>query len=199
MIIIGLTGGIASGKSTVSNYLREKGLTIIDADIVAREVVEPGQPALAEIVTTFGPAVLHADNTLNRQALGAIVFGHQTDLDKLNAIIQPFIHQRIEKLEAQYRAAGAKVIVLDAPVLIEAGYRDNVDLLVVVNVTSELQLQRLMQRDALDSAAAKQRIQSQLALAEKVKLADVVIDNSQSIAATKRQIDELLTRLDTLA
>lgn len=199
MIVIGLTGGIASGKSTVSNYLREKGLAIIDADIVAREVVEPGQPALAEIVTAFGSDIVTANGELNRKALGARVFGHPTELAQLNAIIQPHIHQRIVALEQQYQAAGEKLVVLDAPVLIEAGYRDDVDLLVVVNITTELQLARLMARDSLDQDAAKQRVQSQLALAEKVKLADVVIDNSQSIAATHQQLDDLLARLETLA
>lgn len=199
MIVIGLTGGIASGKSTVSNYLREKGLAIIDADIVAREVVEPGQPALAEIVTAFGTDIVTANGELNRKALGARVFGHPTELAQLNAIIQPHIHQRIVALEQQYQAAGEKLVVLDAPVLIEAGYRDDVDLLVVVNITTELQLARLMARDSLDQDAAKQRVQSQLALAEKVKLADVVIDNSQSIAATHQQLDDLLARLETLA
>lgn len=199
MIVIGLTGGIASGKSTVSNYLREKGLAIIDADIVAREVVEPGQPALAEIVTAFGTGIVTANGELNRKALGARVFGHPTELAQLNAIIQPHIHQRIVALEQQYQATGEKLVVLDAPVLIEAGYRDDVDLLVVVNITTELQLARLMARDSLEQDAAKQRVQSQLALAEKAKLADVVIDNSQSIAVTHQQLDDLLARLETLA
>ncbi|WP_137597364.1 dephospho-CoA kinase [Paucilactobacillus kaifaensis] len=186
--ILGLTGGIATGKSTVSNFLRDKQIPIIDADMIARQVVEPGSSGLDQIVQGFGVQFLNADNSLNRKKLGELVFSKHDQLKKLNKIMQPLIAREIEKQFAGYKQTGHLLVVLDAPLLFEQHYENMVDLVMVVVTTPSIQLQRLMERDQLSQTSAEKRIDAQWPLTEKQKRADVVIDNSHSIKETEKQV-----------
>lgn len=193
MNVIGLTGGIASGKTTAANYLAQLGAKVIDADAIAREVVKPGSPALKEITDTFGPGVLHADGTLNRKKLGSIVFNNPEALKKLNAITHPKITEIILNYIKQFKknAAETDMLVLMAPLLIEAGLHHLVDKVWVVHINLETQLSRVMKRDNLTIKEAQKRIDSQLPEAERLKYADEVIDNSGSWDNTRRQLEKL--------
>ncbi|MDH7577995.1 MAG: dephospho-CoA kinase [Bacillota bacterium] len=192
MLVIGLTGGIASGKSLVSRQLRALGALVIDADQIAREVVQPGKPAYQSIVREFGKEVLNPDGSLNRQALGRLVFSDPKKLDKLNRITHPPIIAEIEKLFKIYRALfPEKVVALEAPLLYEAGLEKMVDEVWVVFVDFRTQLRRLMERDGLSEEEARRRIEAQLPLAEKVKRAHRVIDNGGSPEETERQVRKI--------
>jgi dephospho-CoA kinase len=187
-LLVGLTGGIATGKSTVSAIFRALGAVIIDADLLAREVVEPGEPALAEIAQEFGPAVLTADGRLDRKALGAIVFADPARRKRLEALTHPRIRERFQRQLDDLTARGFRgVVFFDAPVMIESGNYKTMDRLVVVSTDTATQIARLMARDGIDREEALRRIASQMPLAEKAKLADHVIDNSGSLAATEAQ------------
>ncbi|MBM7648854.1 dephospho-CoA kinase [Bacillus ectoiniformans] len=190
--IIGLTGGIASGKSTVSALLAERGYVIVDADVAARAAVEPGTPALQKIVEEFGQEVLLGDGSLDRGKLGEIIF-HQEDKRKvLNGIVHPAV--RTFMLEAKDTAieSGHQTVIMDIPLLFESDLLWMVEKVIVVFIDEETQLQRLMNRNALDERAAKARIASQMALIEKAKRADWVIDNNGSIEETERQLSQLI-------
>lgn len=192
MPVIGLTGGIASGKSLVSAILRELGAQIVDADQVARLVVEPGTAGWQEIREAFGDAVLNADATINRKALGAIVFAGPDRLKKLNDITHPRIMSYTENEIAKYREGkGSKALILDAALLIEAGFYRLVDEVWLVFVTSDVQINRVMERDGLSREEAVQRINSQMSVAEKQKYAHVIIDNSGSMEETRKTVEEL--------
>lgn len=188
-LLVGLTGGIASGKSTVARMFQALGCLIVDADALAREVVEPGEPALAEIVREFGPGVLASDDRLDRKALGAIVFSQPEKRRRLEAITHPPIRARFarrvaELVERRFRG----IVLFDAPVMIESGgYRD-MDRLVVVYVDEDTQLTRLMARDEIGREEGLRKIRSQMSLSEKAKLADYVIDASGTLAATEAQV-----------
>ncbi|NPV28422.1 MAG: dephospho-CoA kinase [Firmicutes bacterium] len=189
MRVIGLTGGIASGKSLVSRLLRELGALVIDADQIAREVVEPGKPAYHSILREFGNQVLNPDGSLNRQALGRLVFSDPRKLERLNQITHPLIIAEIQKLLKSYRLLfPEKAVVLDAPLLYEAGLESIVDEVWVVYVDYPTQLQRLMERDGLTREEARRRIEAQLPLEEKVKRADRVIDNRGTPEETALQV-----------
>ena len=176
---MGLTGGIATGKSTVAEVFRRLGSVIIDADVLARAVVVPGEPAYDEIVATFGRGILRPDGLLDRQKLGAIVFAAPDAKKRLEAITHPRIRERFARTLAQLEARDfAGLVIFDAPVMIESGNSTAMDLLVVVVTDAATQAQRLTARDALGAAAAEQRMRSQMPVAEKAKLADYVIDNS---------------------
>ncbi|AFV12006.1 dephospho-CoA kinase CoaE [Thermacetogenium phaeum DSM 12270] len=194
--VIGLTGGIASGKSLVSAYLRELGAQIIDADEIARRVVQPGGPVLREIVAEFGDAVLNADGTLNRKELGRIVFSDPAKLDRLNRIIHPQILAEIKMLLNKHRKSGSeRIAVLDAPLLYEVGGEGLVDEVWVVDVDYPTQLKRLMRRDNLSEEDARRRIAAQIPLEEKVRRADRVIDNRSTPEDTRRQVRRLWEEL----
>ncbi len=196
MVVIGLTGGIASGKSLVSSFLRELGAVVIDADLIAREVVAPGQPALAMIVEAFGPGILRPDGSLDRKALGALVFADPDLRKKLEEITHPFIIARIkEELARLAESCPDGVVVLDAPLLFEAGLEGLVDEVWVVYVDAATQLARLMSRDGLTRAEAEQRLAAQIPLAEKARRADRVIDNSGTPEATRAQVNRLWREL----
>ena len=188
-LLVGLTGGIATGKSTVDTALRELGAHIIDADVLAREVVEPGEPALAEIVAEFGPGVLGPDGRLDRKALGAIVFADPDRRRKLEAMTHPRIRERFQQ---QIDALSAEnfhgLVFFDAPVMIESGSYRNMDKLVVVITDEPTQITRLMARDGIDRDEALRKIRSQMPLAEKAKLADYIIDNSGLRAVTEAEV-----------
>jgi dephospho-CoA kinase len=186
--IIGLTGGIASGKSTASRMLHELGACIIDADQIARYIVEPGQPAWHKLKETFGTEIILESGALNRKKLGEIVFGDTEARKTLNAITHERIKLEIDQALEKAEQDGYNIAVLDVPLLIEAGWQDMVDTVWVVYVEPRTQLARLMERDQLSEQEALSRISSQMDMDEKKKYADILIDNSGSIADTKQQI-----------
>jgi len=191
MYLIGLTGGIASGKSLVSSRLAELGATIVDADVLAREVVEPGTPGLAAIAEHFGPEVISADGTLNRPALGAIIFADPEQREKLNSITHPAVWRRARELFAE--AAADEVVVYDVPLLVEGakGRQLDFDLVVVVNASTATRLQRLIELRGMTREEAGHRLNSQASDAERLAVADVVIDNDGSVDDTMQQVDAL--------
>jgi dephospho-CoA kinase len=190
-LLVGLTGGLATGKSTVSDMLRALGCVVFDADVLAREVVEPGQPALATIAREFGADVLRSDGTLDRKRLGAIVFADPERRRRLEAITHPVIRDRYLTRLAELEAQGFEgVVVWDAPVMIESGGYKNMDRLVVVVADPATQRARALARDG-DPADAERKIANQMPLVDKAALADYVIDNSGDRAATEAQVDKV--------
>lgn len=189
MKIIGLTGGIATGKSTVARLLAEHGAWIIDADQLSREVVAPGSPALTRIAELFGPQVIAADGVLERQALRELVFSDPAKRRTLEALLHPAIAELASVRLEEARQAGATVTVYMAPLLIEAGATDRVDEIWVVTVRPEVQLARLMARDRCNLEQAQQIVAAQMPLAEKERFGLVVIENSDSLEETARQVD----------
>jgi dephospho-CoA kinase len=189
--LVGLTGGLATGKSTVSDMLRALGCVVLDADVLAREVVEPGQPALATIAREFGADVLHPDGTLDRKRLGAIVFADPERRRRLEAITHPAIRDRYLVRLAELEAQGFDgIVVWDAPVMIESGGYKNMDRLVVVITDAATQRARAVARDG-DHADVERKMASQMPLGDKAKLADYVIDNSGDRAATQARTREV--------
>lgn len=193
--IIGLTGGIASGKSTVSALLRQAGIPVIDADQVARQVQRPGSVALDKLAAVFGPAIIAPDGSLNRQQLGQRVFDDPAARQELDRIVQPLIKDTIWQAVDNLRRQGVANVVLDVPLLFEAGYDTDCDLVVVVRVSPATELRRLMARNGYSRAAAQARIAAQLPLSVKVAKADVVIDNDGSREETRRQVAQLVEDL----
>lgn len=187
--VLGLTGGIASGKSTVSNYFEKLQIPVIDADLVARKVMDTGQPTLKKVADAFGQDILKNDGTLNRKKLGKLVFGQPEKLERLNEIVQKDIHKQILSEKEEWLSQNVPLLVLDIPLLFEAGYEKEVDEVMVVYVTYENQLIRLMKRNHLSEAEANARIQSQLSLDIKREKADSVIDNNGTIENTLEQVD----------
>lgn len=194
-LLVGLTGGIAAGKSTVSQYLREQGVPVIDFDQLVHQLQQPHTETLQALVATFGEAILTPAGAIDRQRLAGLVFNNATQLETLNQVMRPFIIAALQTALATYQGAQAPLVVLDIPLLFEQGYDWWCDRIVVVNVPEDLQLTRLMQRDHLDRNQAKQRLTNQWPLAKKVKRADDVIDNSGDYTATYRQVAQWLTTL----
>jgi len=199
MRIVGLTGGIASGKSTVAGLLETLGACIIDADKLAREVVKPGNPAWQEIIDWFGPDILLPDDSLNRERLAQIVFGDSQARAKLEAITHPEIRRRVEQALAAAKDRGVKVVVLDIPLLFEVGWTELIDEIWVVYVDQDTQVERLMDRDGVTREAALMRIHSQMCLEEKARLAKVVVDNSKDVETTKKQVEAAWRRTKAAA
>lgn len=195
---IGLTGGIASGKSTVSAMMRELGLPVIDADEAARAVVRPGEEAYQQIVAAFGPGILRADGEIDRAKLGAIVFNDEQQRKVLNAIVHPAVRKKMLAEKEAHIRSGAKTVVLDIPLLFESGLTHWVDKVLVVYVDDDVQLRRLMARNGFTEEEALARIRSQWPMAEKVKRADAVIDNNGTIEETRRQLLAILHQWDAL-
>ncbi len=194
MRVIGLTGSIACGKSNVSATLAELGATIIDGDLLSREVTAPGGIALPAIREAFGDEVFLPDGTLNRRALGSAVFGDEEARQRLNAIIHPMVIRLTRERIEQAREAGAPLCVLDMPLLFEAGMEHLCDRIWCVWLPRELQLQRLMARDGFTREEAEARLRSQLSADEKAARAHVVIDTSGSIEYTKSMIPALYAK-----
>jgi len=196
MFIIGLTGGIASGKSTVAGMLSAKGALVICADQISREVVEPGRPAWRELVEWLGREILQEDGTIDRARLGQIVFHDPAARRKLNAIVHPRVGEEIAaRTERLRRENPGAVLVYDIPLLIEAGMQDLTDLVLLVYVTPEVQLKRLQERDGLSREEALARIRSQMPLKKKRQYARVIIDNSGTLEETARQVDRFWENL----
>ncbi|AIK38466.1 dephospho-CoA kinase [Bacillus pseudomycoides] len=191
-IVIGLTGGIASGKSTVSQMFRELQIPVIDADIIAREVVEQGKEAYKEIIEVFGEDVLQVDGKLDRQKLGSIVFHNEEKRLQLNKIVHPAVRKEMNVQKDMYIKEGVQAVVLDIPLLFESKLTALVDRIVVVAVSPSMQLERLMKRNGFTEEDAKARIDSQMPLAEKATLANKVIYNDGTIAETKAQLQLIL-------
>ncbi|PYN90728.1 MAG: dephospho-CoA kinase [Candidatus Rokuibacteriota bacterium] len=195
-LLVGLTGGIATGKSTVSALLRQLGCEIIDADLLAREVVEPGQPALTQIVTEFGRDVVTATGELDRKKLGAIVFANPERRRRLEAITHPAIRDRfLARLDELAEQGFVGLVVFDAAVMIESGNYKNMDRLVVVVTDEATQMARLRGRDGTDVPENQRKISSQMPLADKARLADYVIDNSGTREATAEQVRRVFAAL----
>jgi dephospho-CoA kinase len=193
MRLIGLTGGIASGKSLVSRQLQGLGAMVIDADRIARDVVQPGRPGWEMIVREFGRSFIDSDGGLDRKALGRLVFNDPRELERLNRITHPLILAEIEKLLQIYRSGYEGVVVLDAPLLFETGLDRFVDEVWVVMVDQQTQVKRLMERDLLTEQEAEHRIRLQIPLEEKASRADRVIDNSGLPEETERQVQLALS------
>ena len=195
-LLVGLTGGIATGKSTVSAMFAHLGARVVDADLLAREVVMPGQRAYREIVEEFGALVLQADGTLDRKRLGAIVFADAAKRKRLEQITHPAIRARQQRILSVYEEEGFEGLVLwDAALLIESGGAKDMERLVVVVTDPATELARLMARDGMSAEEASGRIASQMPVALKAKLADYVIDNSESRAETERRVREVYRAL----
>ncbi|RKO92024.1 dephospho-CoA kinase, partial [Blyttiomyces helicus] len=194
MLLIGLTGGISTGKSTVSSHLKKHlpELAIVDADLIARQVVEPSTPALARLRSTFGPEILNPDGSLNRARLGEIVFADSHARRRLNAITHPEIREEMLRRVLGCFLTRERVCVLDTPLLIESGLTKFVHLVVVVFCPEDVQKQRLILRDGFTPDQAQARIDSQMPIAKKRDLANEVIDNSGDLNETHRQVDDLL-------
>ena len=193
MLKVGLTGGIGSGKSEVARRLARYGALLIDADQLAREVVEPGTDGLAQVVGTFGPGVLAADGTLDRQRLGEIVFADAELLAKLNSIIHPLVGARLRQLE-QGADQGA-ILVEDVPLLTEGGLAGFYDVVVVVDVSPRTQLDRLIKERRMAREQAEARIAAQATREQRLAIADIVLDNSGSLAELDREVGELWAEL----
>jgi dephospho-CoA kinase len=191
--VLGLTGGIGSGKSMVASMFAQLGADVIDADRLARDVVEPGQPALEEIATAFGRDILLPDGHLNRGKLGGIIFADPAARARLNAITHPRIRERMDVAIAA-RGSGPGVLIVDIPLLYENDRARSVDTVIVVWVDPETQLRRLNERDELTVEEARQRIAAQMPLDAKRARADLVIDNSGSRENTQRQVEAIYRR-----
>jgi dephospho-CoA kinase len=199
MILVGLTGGVATGKSTVAKMFKRCGAVVIDADQLAHDVVKPGKPAWLEIVKTFGRAVLNPDRTLNRRELGAVVFGNRTKLRQLEQIIHPRVAREQARLTKQAaRKDPHAVVIYDVPLLFEAGIDKRVDHTIVVTANRETQIARLKKRNGLSRAEAIRRIRSQMPLAKKIQRADHVLNGTLSRPSLRQQVSLLLKYLRLL-
>lgn len=202
MLTVGLTGGIACGKSAVAKLLSQKGAKIIDLDQIAREVVKPGTEAWFELISFFGQEVLSSDGSLDRKKLGEIIFADAEKRKKLNDITHGTIIKQVQEHKENFYADPrnlGKVLVIMAPLLIEAKMFTMVDRLMVVCCREEIQRIRLMKRDNIDAQEAERRIRSQMPMEEKLKYAHFIIDNSGSLEQTEKQVAEIWAKLSTLA
>ena len=196
MIIAGLTGGIASGKSTVSRFFSEAGALIIDADKISREVVSQGTTGYDEILSFFGRTILLPDGEIDRKRLGEIIFNDPEKKAHLDAIVHPRVFERSTEMIAQIAVhTPDAVVILDIPLLLEAGMGSDLAEVIVVYVPEITQLERLMKRDGIDKQSAMARIRSQIPIEEKRKRATVVIDNSHTLSDCRRQALEVFNRL----
>lgn len=196
VLVVGLTGGIASGKSTVSNLLREMGYTIIDADLEARLAVEIGEPAYNEIILYFGEEIKLPNGQIDRAKLGEIIFNNEEQRLKLNSIVHPDVRRRMLEKREQAVKNGESLVVMDIPLLFESKLTSMVDKVLLVYVDEDTQLERLMERNGFSEEEAIARIKSQMPLKDKVQLSDAVIDNNGTIENTKKQLNIILTEWD---
>ena len=195
MKVIGLTGGIASGKSTVAQFLKELGVVVIDADKVGHEVLSSDAEAKQEVVAAFGEGVLTPDGSISREKLGRIVFGNPESLLKLNMIMHPRIAERVKARLEGYRKAGARVVVVEAPLLLEAGWASLVDEVWVTVASEATILKRLKERAGLSETESLERLRSQISVAERVRQADVIIDTDCDLGELKGRIAGLWQEL----
>lgn len=194
---IGLTGGIATGKSTVAKILRDQGLPVIDADSLAREVVEPGTVGLEQVKSVFGPDVINADGTLNRSTLGKIIFTNPDQRLKLESILHPLIQEKKNAERLRLEREGCRLAFYDIPLLFEKNLEGDFDATVLVYASPEDQRARLRERDGLDEAAIEARLKSQLPIDDKMKRATYVIFNRGSLAELKAAVQTVLAELNS--
>jgi dephospho-CoA kinase len=190
--VFGLTGGFAAGKSTVVARLKERGLPVVEADVLAREVVEPGTPGLEKVLEAFGPAVVSASGALDRKHLGNIVFSDAEARTRLEGLLHPLIRAAQKRHLAELERRGELLACYEAPLLVEVGLAPELRPLVVVSADEATQIARAKTRDGLDEAAARARLAAQMPLAEKRALADYVIDNSGSVEDARAETDRVL-------
>lgn len=194
MKVIGLTGGIATGKSTIALFFKEKGIPVIDADQLARDVVLPGSPALKQIISYFGRKVLTRDGLLDRKRLGELIFSDPGKRLRLEAILHPEIQKLAEERIAQAAESGHRQLIYMAPLLIEAGGVGRVDTVWVVTVRPAIQLERLMRREGITSEQAERMVASQMPLSEKERFGSVVIDNSGTEDETRSVLEAVFEK-----
>lgn len=197
-LVIGLTGGIASGKSTVSSMFTDMGITVIDADIEARLAVEPGEKAYNDVVSQFGAGILLEDGRIDRPKLGSIIFNNEEKRLLLNSIVHPAVRERMAIKRQEAEAADEKAVVLDIPLLFESKLTGLVEKIIVVYVSEHTQLERLMERNGFSEEEALSRIKSQMPLKDKVDLADAVIDNGGSIEQSRQQLMDILNKWEII-
>lgn len=195
MKIIGLTGGIASGKTTVSQMLVDIGFPVICADVLAKEAVQKSGPGLEAVIACFGKEYLKTDGTLDREKLGPLVFSDEASRKKLNSIIHPFVVKEIKKRLAFHKKRKASLVFLDIPLLFEEKLDRLCSKTVVVYTSKKIQCERLKKRNSFSNSEISARLAAQMPIDEKKKLADFVIDNSGSVKETKRQVEGFLSRL----
>jgi dephospho-CoA kinase len=191
-LIVGLTGGIASGKSTVANMLKERQITVIDADIEARLAVKTGEPAYIQIVKEFGSNLIMPNGEIDRQKLGSIIFHDDKKRQRLNQIVHPEVRKRMTKQKEEAIKNGEKIVILDIPLLFESKLMFMVEKIILVYVDQNTQLQRLMDRNNLSFEEAEARVKSQMLLSDKMGLADELINNNGTISETEAQLDKIL-------
>ena len=195
MLVVGLTGGISSGKSTVTSCFLEKGIVVLDADQIVRNLQRPNSPLLLTLVETFGPSIIRENGELARDVLGKIIFHDAKAKQRLNALIHPLVRQKLKEELEKLRAAGEVLVVLDIPLLFESQFEDLVDCTVVVYVSKDIQLKRLMKRDQIDEDYALAKINSQMSLEDKRMRADYVWVNNGTMGELKRRVEELFELL----
>ena len=195
MLLIGLTGGIGSGKSTVAAMLRDQGIRVVDADQIAREVVEPGQPALAELVEVFGQDILNDDGTLNRQELANRAFATEEATNALNAITHPRIEQETQRQFDLAAAEKENFLVYDMPLLVERGLHEEMDMVIVVHTDIEERVRRLVEHRGLDEDDVRRRMSHQVDDVTRLASADFLIDNNGSVDHLRKQVDDFLATL----
>lgn len=192
MLTVGLTGGIAAGKSTVSGFLKAAGAVIIDADKIAYNVVKKGSPAWQGIVSHFSKKILLPDGGINREHLGNIIFNNPDEKEKLNSIVHPFVFQEMEKqIRLVREKSPGEVVIQDIPLLMESDMHKSFSCVIVVYIPESLQIKRLMERNNLSREDAVARIRSQMPIEEKKKLGDIIIDNSGALEKTRKQVIEV--------
>ncbi|MCI6882895.1 MAG: dephospho-CoA kinase [Lactobacillus johnsonii] len=192
---LGLTGGIASGKSTADEFFKKKKIPIIDSDLIAHRIMEIGQNGYKAVVDYFGTDILNDDQTINRRKLGGIVFNDKAKLKKLNELTHPLVHQEIKQQMAQYRANQEKLVVIDVPLLFESGFESLCNGVLVISITPELQIERLMKRNAFTKKEAIARINNQMPLSEKEKRATYVVANTGTIDDLEKKLSDLLQEI----
>lgn len=192
---IGLTGGIATGKSTVSNWLKTHGYAVIDADELARLVVAPGSEGLRQIVSHFGAEILDDDGNLDRRKLGALVFADREKLLDLENMIHPLVQAQVQSMRNRYEREGREFVFYDVPLLYEKKLQDQFDHIIVVHADEETQKARMRARDALSENEIESRLRNQLPMAEKIKVAHSVVDNNGSREDLERRLIELVKQL----
>ena len=200
MLVVGLTGGVASGKTAVSQVLREEGATILDADLIARELVEPHRPAWEELKRAFGDEVLNPDGSVQRKKLAAQIFSHPEKREVLNAILHPRIRDEINaRLRVIREKDPGAIVVIDAALLVESGDYQGMDGVIVVSASETQQVERLREREGLDEDAARQILASQTSVEERLRVADFVIRNEGCLEDTRRRAKEVFQALKKMA
>lgn len=198
MKIIGLTGGIGSGKSTVARILQEHGFPIVDADLIAREIVEPGQPALAELAKEFGEDILNADGSLDRGLLASRAFTNKDTTQRLNNITHPRINQRTQELFDEARENGAEAVIYDMPLLIDKGLHKDMDATIVVHAAEHVRLERLTTKRGLDVDDVRRRINAQIDDETRKQYADILLDNNGTEEDLTQQIAQAVDKIKQL-